>query len=253
MLSKNDIKHIRSLSLAKNRKAYNCFIAEGNKVVHELLEGGLNILNIYGVQENELFHSKNNFLKISEKELNRMSQLKSPNDVLAIVEIPKVELPLAEDLSKTFVLACDRIQDPGNLGTIVRTADWFGIEYVLCSKECADIYGPKALQATMGSISRVNVLYVDLPLILNELLNDVPTLNIISTSLKGVNLSDFEAPNNGVIVLGNESKGISQEIQAISNVLLKIPGKGKAESLNVSVAAGIVISALQMKKSNPQR
>lgn len=243
MLVKSKLKYIQSLGHKKSRDEAVAFIAEGSKLVKELVEAApKQIREIYALQEwieeNKKLLTKNIAFEISEQELERISQLNTPNKVLAVVEkFPVDESILTEG---KITVALDTIQDPGNLGTIIRTADWFGIEQIVCSQDCADMYNPKVVQATMGSIARVKVFYVDL----GKWLAAQKDVRIYATVLEGQDISSMKKINEGIILIGNESKGISDDILKLANVKITIAPKGKAESLNAAVAMGIVLGQL---------
>jgi RNA methyltransferase, TrmH family len=237
MISKNQIKLIKSLQQKKYRKLYQLFFAEGVKVIQELLNSNYELVEIFTTQE--LFpnveKSKINF--ISDSELKSISALVTPNECLAVFIIPeKVEV----DYSNTLQIALDDIRDPGNMGTIIRLADWFGIPNIICSDETVDVYNPKVIQATMGSIARVDVTYCDLK---SHLLNiKVP---VYGTLLEGENIYAEKLIQPSIIVLGNESNGISPEIQRLITHKITIPRFGslqQTESLNVATATAIVLS-----------
>ncbi|MEP6700840.1 MAG: RNA methyltransferase, partial [Bacteroidota bacterium] len=186
--------------------------------------------------ENKKQLAKTKVTEITEKELERISQLKTPNKVLAIVQ--QFDNSGAIDTKNKISLVLDNVQDPGNLGTIIRTADWFGIEQIICSPDTADVYNSKVVQATMGSIVRVRVFYTDLGKWLAEQ-KEVP---IYAAVLGGQDVTGIKKISEAIIVFGNESKGISPEILQLVKTKLTIPKKGKAESLNVAVATGIILS-----------
>lgn len=232
MLSKNEHKFVRSLSVPKFRKAHQAFVAEGSTVIREFLDEGWKAKAIYALKNTDLDGAT--FQEINAKELSQLSELKHPHDAVAVFEMRMARLP-EKPKEGTYWLACDRVQDPGNMGTIIRIADWFGVPYILCSEGCADVYNPKVVQSTMGSLARVKVVTTDLEQLLKSL--NVPVLAAV---LDGINLYQAEIPKTGIILLGNESKGISEMLLKSSSHRLRIPGGGQAESLNVSVAAGIV-------------
>ena len=240
MITKNQVKYIQSLGQKKWRDSEQVFVAEGPKLVKELLLAeNCKIIQLYALKE-WLDSSKADAptIEVSVDELQKISQLSTPNQVLAIAKKVKWE---NEAITKGNIsLALDEIQDPGNMGTIIRLADWFGIKNIFCSMNCADVYNPKVVQASMGSITRVRMEYTDLPLLLEK--NN--ELRIYATTLNGRDITKIEKFNEGIIVIGNESKGISDEILALANVRLTIPRKGKAESLNAAVATGIILSHL---------
>ncbi len=241
MAGKQELKYIQSLGQKKHRDADGVFIAEGPKLVAELIaEIPELIMHVYALQDWVEAQPQRDFsfpvTVITEAELEKISQLTTPNQVLALLRKPE-EKPMVR-LKGELVLLLDAIQDPGNLGTIIRIADWFGVSQVVCSRECADCYSPKVVQSTMGSIARVQVHYVDLPAWLQE----QPGVKIYAAALGGEDIREVSKPEEGIIVIGNESKGIRPEILEIADVKLTIPRIGQAESLNAAVAAGILMS-----------
>lgn len=243
MLGKQKIKYIQSLGHKKLRDEEGFFIAEGPKIVEELLLfANENVKQVYALKEwidaNKNSASNIEWTEITGDELGKISQLATPNKVIAVVKKFDEDTILVTKGNISLVL--DKIQDPGNLGTIIRIADWFGVSSIICSRDCADMYNPKVVQATMGSISRVNVVYTDLAAWLAAQ-NEV---RIYGTTLEGQDVTVMEKIKEGIIVIGNESKGISEEVKKLVNVKITIPQKGKAESLNAAVAAGIILSHL---------
>lgn len=237
MISKNQIKLIKSLQQKKYRKLYQLFFAEGVKVIQELLNSNYELVEIFTTQE--LFpnveKSKLNF--ISEAELKSISALVTPNECLAVFIIPEKQ---EVDFSNTLQIALDDIRDPGNMGTIIRLADWFGIAHIICSEETVDVYNPKVIQSTMGSIARVSVMYCDLKRYLLDV--QVP---IYGTLLEGKNIYAEKLIQPSIIVLGNESNGISEDVQRLITNKITIPRFGslqQTESLNVATATAIVLS-----------
>lgn len=262
MLTKSQTKYINSLKQKKNRESQGLFIAEGIKIVSAL--GGLNsssssIESTNGGQEGikiRAIYSSVNFqlsifnypievIRIKENELKKISSLTTPNEVLAICEIPKYKLD-TKTLSKKITLVLDTIQDPGNLGTIIRVADWFGIENIICSNDTVEVYNPKVVQATMGSIARVKVHHVQLEKFLSDVRRQMPDVRIFGAVLNGENLYEKNLSKEGMIVIGNESKGISDELLPFITDKIKIPsysnGATSAESLNAAIAAAIICS-----------
>lgn len=239
MLKNKEIKDIQSLSHKKFRTELKLFVAEGPKVVSELVKliPG-QVERIYATRE--WIRSYPELLspvvtEITDAELNRISQLQSPNQVVAVLRqieqvVPGTDLP---------VLYLDTIQDPGNFGTIIRIADWFGLGGIVCSEGCADLYNLKVVQSTMASIGRVPV-YYDLKGNWLELQN-VP---VYAAVLNGTSIYELSPAKKGVLLIGNESKGIRSELLAFANSTITIPGKGSAESLNAAVATGIIVSHL---------
>ncbi|MDI3321688.1 RNA methyltransferase [Pinibacter soli] len=241
MLVKSKAKYIQSLSQKKLRDEENVFVAEGPKIVHELLLcKNIQPVEVFAVQEwldtngglvSGLKQDQVNV--ISESELERISFLSTPNKVLCLFKKPTFV-----DKDHQIILALDGIQDPGNLGTLVRIADWFGIEQVVCSKESADVFNPKVVQSTMASIARVEVVYTDLP----DFIKDHASLGVYATLLNGQPIEKVGKIKSGIIVTGNESKGISEAIQQLATHKITIKRIGEAESLNAAVATGIVLS-----------
>ena len=241
---KSKIKYIQSLSQKKLRETEGLFVAEGPKVVEEILQASnVEVKEIYAtkkwIEENSRWQmlSPGKVIEIDEVELNRISFLQTPNLVLGLFKIP--EFP-AIDVSNKVSLMLDTIQDPGNLGTIIRCADWFGISQIICSEDCVDAFNPKVVQATMGSISRVQVVYQNLISFIKA--NNITTL--YAATLNGSDISSHQKIREGIILIGNESKGIRPEILSMTGKHITIPRKGKAESLNAAVATGIILSHL---------
>lgn len=251
MISKNKIKLIHSLELKKNRKKEGLFVAEGGKLVGELmaklelryvaaLKGWLtdNRPSLpRGVEVDE----------IDSEELRKASLLQHPQDVIALFRIPELDnVKLRDVAEKELVLALDGVQDPGNLGTIVRLADWFGIHHIFCSAETVDVLNPKTVQATMGALARVEVHYVDLVQELTDCSSP-----IYGTHLDGENLYRQELSHNGVVIMGNEGKGVSPAISKMVNKRLYIPpypaGNTTVESLNVAIATAIVCAEFRRR------
>lgn len=237
MLSKNQIKLITSLTQKKYRKQHQLFIAEGKKVIEELLQSNFELESLFITNENVFTSvSRNKINAITESELKKITALSTANDCLAVFKMPIAIKNKIEGL----VLALDDIRDPGNLGTIIRLCDWFGIETLLCSEETVDVYNPKVVQATMGSISRVNVVYTNLEKVLKE-----TSLPVFGTFMDGENIYQKELPKEGIIVMGNEANGISPEIENLVTQKIAIPRFGKfqqTESLNVATATAIILS-----------
>ena len=243
MISKNKIKYIQSLELKKNRNKENIFVAEGPKLVEALLQ----VSTPCFIAATSDWIEVNSHLKVlemvevTEEELKKISFLQHPQQVLGIFkQEPQPKLHLENSLS----IALDDIQDPGNLGTIIRIADWFGIRTILCSENTVDVYNPKVIQATMGSIANVNVIYVNL----EEVIKALPkTFPIYGTLLDGENIYQQTLERKGLIVMGNEGKGISSNIKKYITHKLLIPGDAQktAESLNVAIATAITCAEFQ--------
>lgn len=244
-LSKAKIKWLQQLSMKKFRKQWGLFIAEGDKMVTEMLSAFACKALFYTEDYAGSIVGEEQF-RVSHDELCKLSRLETPQHVLAVFEMPQWELPLI-GLQDQLVLALDGIQDAGNLGTIVRLADWFGIEYILCSHGTVDVYNPKVVQATMGALARVKVLYVDLPAILRTF--HAP---VYVTALDGANLYQTSLSTSGVIVMGNEGNGVSDPIKALATHSLLIPnfpiGRSTSESLNVGVATAVVCAEFRRRQ-----
>lgn len=249
MLSKNDIKNIRSLGMKKSRTEKGLFIAEGHKLVEELLKSFECVL-VAGLDEWIGSHPRIKAARIesvSAETLRQASLLQTPQDVIAIFRIPQTRSDMGI-ASKELVLALDTVQDPGNLGTIVRIADWFGIKHIFCSQGTADIFNPKAVQATMGAMARVNVHYVNLGKELAQIAGKVP---VFGTFLDGNDMYDCRLSENGIIVMGNEGNGISHEVGKFVSDRIFIPnwpkGAETSESLNVAVATSVICAEFRRR------
>ena len=244
MISKSDIKYIQSLAHKKFRDEERLFIVEGVKMVEELISSASdNIDRVFATKnwvERQLPNTVVNKLTvvIEEHELAKISQHKTPNEVLALVKFPKFQNEYNTDNKLTLVL--DQIQDPGNLGTIIRTCDWFGINQIICSLDTVDNYNPKVIQSAMGSILHVEVIYRSLPTFLSTV-QDIP---IYAAVLNGKSIHDIAIAKPSLLLIGNESNGISKEVLAFATEKITIPKLGQAESLNAAIASGIIISAL---------
>ena len=202
MITKNEIKFIRSLKIKKNRIKSDQFIVEGEKIVDELVDSSLELVKVYSTSSK--YESLGDlYAKILKTNLLQISNLKTPNKVVAIFRIPK---PNKIDFTSQ-IIALDNISDPGNLGTIIRLCDWFGIKDLLCNTETVDCYNPKVIQASMGSISRVNITYLDFKELFRE-----KKLNVVAADLKGESMNKFPFQENQIVVFGNESLGLSLEI-----------------------------------------
>jgi len=241
MLVKSKLKYIQTLGQKKFRQQEGLFIAEGPKIIRELLDAAtVNLKEIYAVKEwineNTKWSGKTTIVEVTETELKKISQLTTPNKVLAVVQQFDTGTPITT--KNTITLVLDNIRDPGNLGTIIRTADWFGVRQIVCSPDSADVYNPKVVQSTMGSIARVQIHYTAL----DTWLASQKSIRIYATTMEGEDVTAMKKIKEGIIIIGNESKGISAEISALANVKITIPKKGKAESLNAAVATGIVLS-----------
>lgn len=241
MVSKNQIKLISSLHQKKFRQAHQLFIAEGVKVIQELLDGSFELVQIYATSVLFETISANKFALISEDELKKISALTVPNNCLAVFKM-RDEQPY-KDLG--LVLALDQIRDPGNLGTIIRICDWFGIHQIICSPDTVDLYNPKVIQATMGSVARVNCIYNDLLPIVEK--TDLP---VFGTFMDGEDIYKMDLPESGIIVMGNEANGISTQVETAVRSRISIPRFGdlqQTESLNVATATAIILSEFRRK------
>lgn len=250
MLSKGKIKLIQSLSRKKERDEMSLFVAEGNKIVSDLLP----LFRCKLLLASEEFLSAHprveaeEVIEVSREEMEKASLMRSPQSALAVFYKKEYEIP-KHSLSSNLTLALDTVQDPGNLGTIIRIADWFGIKDILCSMETVDLYNPKVVQSTMGAIGRVHVHYCDLNRVLDELAGTVP---VFGTFLEGTNIYERELPPCGIVVMGNEGNGISPELARRVTDKLFIPsfqtGDSCSESLNVAVATAITCSEFRRRK-----
>jgi len=243
MLTKSQIKLITSLKQKKFRTQHQLFVVEGIKVVQEFLNSDYELDAIFAVDDRFSQYNQK-FTKVDSKELAKISGFSTPNKVLAIFKIPN---PLSIDWSG-LVVALDDINDPGNLGTIIRLCDWFGVENLVCSEATVDCYNPKVVQASMGSHTRVNITYVDL-------LNTLPAApNCMGTFMDGDSIYEQNLPETGVIILGNEANGISEDVEALIKSRLSIARFGtikQTESLNVANAAAIILS--EFKRNSTER
>lgn len=253
MLSKNKIKFIQSLSRKKIRDKEQLFLVEGDKMVAEALQSGLRVHSLLATDlflnsHQSLARSADECLDVTPDELKKASLLQAPQNALAMVEMNQTEFSLPE-LQQELSLALDFIQDPGNLGTIIRLADWFGIRHILCSSTTVDQYNPKVIQASMGAIFRVKLHYTDLPACLSEA--SKLALPIYGAFLEGENIYRDELSQSGILVMGNEGNGISPEVEQLVNRKIHIPsfaasGSG-SESLNVSMATSICLSEFRRR------
>ena len=235
MLSKNQLKLITSLKQKKYRIQHGLFVAEGIKVIKELLNSSIELENLYCTEEFVEFYSYNPAI-ISEKDLSKISNLKTPNKVLGVFKIPNQNSYKDEGL----VLVLDDIKDPGNLGTIIRLCDWFGVEQLVCSMETVDSYNAKVVQATMGSLTRVSIIYLELIPFFKK-----TSLPVYGALLDGENVYESKLPKDAILVIGNESNGISTAIIDLITNKITIPRFGnlqQTESLNAATATAILLS-----------
>lgn len=251
MLSKNKIKYIRSLELKKNRKEEQVFVAEGHKLVGDLLGHfpcRLLVATRTWLDRNPNVRAEE-IIEVTPDELTRASLQKTPQEVLAVFDQPVYEMD-ASVVSKELCLALDDVQDPGNLGTIIRLADWFGIEHIFCSQGTVDVYNPKTIQATMGALARVKLHYCHLP----SLIASVGEAPVYGTFLDGENMYGKELSSYGLIVMGNEGNGISDEVGKLVNERLYIPNyppqRETSESLNVAIATSVICAEFRRRITN---
>jgi len=238
MLTAHTIKILQSLDKKKFRQKYNLFLVEGNKIICELFNSNFKIKEILSTDPQKLDLTDVPVTHISENELKKISFLQHPKDSLAVCYLNEEQ----KQDDKNIQLVLDGIQDPGNLGTIIRLADWFGIEQIICSEDTVDFYNPKVIMASMGSFTRVNVVYTDLV----EYLSTTENVNI-GTDMEGENIYGFKKPEKMNLILGNEGKGMRPETEKLLQKSIMIPRFGKSqstESLNVSMAAGIILGQL---------
>lgn len=243
MLSNNAIKIITSLGSKKYRQKYNLFVVEGVKNITEVINSQIKVQELFITED--FWPQENNVEKtiITEQQLKKISYLSTPNVGLALCELPVLEPATSFD---GLAIALDDIRDPGNLGTIIRMADWFGIENIFCSKESVDLFNPKVIMSTMGSFSRVNVHYIDL----KSFLSTYDGL-ILGTFMEGESIYSSKLPQKGILVMGNEANGVSKEIEDLATHKISIPffGKnGQTESLNVAAATSVILSEFASQK-----
>ena len=235
MITKNQIKLIKSLRSKKNRKQSGFFVAEGEKIVDELLKSDLEAVNIFSISEK--YKNLKNYISINSTQLKQISNLKSPNNVTGIFKIPVNK----EIDFNSNIIALEEINDPGNLGTIIRLCDWFGIKNIICSQNSVDCYNPKVVQSSMGSISRVSISYMEF----DNLISSV-SHNTVAADLNGKSLKEHIFSKNQIIFFGNESNGFSQKVS--SNIKTKITIQSyndNVESLNLASSVAIVLSELK--------
>lgn len=252
MLSKQITKIIQNLEKKKFREKYNLFKIEGEKLVAELLRSPLAVHAIIAypewIQANGHLLGKNQVLETDEKGMKAISNFQSLPHVMALAEIPNHPYH-PDEVAGTLSLVLNGIQDPGNLGTILRIADWFGVSHLLCDRDCASIYNPKCVQASMGAIFRVHAYYLDLPAAISQL--KAKGMPVFGTFLDGENIYTSPLPSQGLIIMGNEGKGIAEDIGQLADFRLTIPNftptGASSESLNVGVATGIILSEFKRR------
>ncbi|RYD82770.1 MAG: RNA methyltransferase [Sphingobacteriales bacterium] len=246
MFSKSTVKYIQSLQHKKFRDEEGLFIAEGPKLVKELLEAGIfTCRNLYALPQwvdtadkNLLKSYESGMEVIKDFELEKISSLSKPNLVLGVFE--KKKIISTPDITNKITLVLDDIQDPGNLGTIIRIADWFAVENIICSPKTADMYNPKVVQSTMASLQRVNLFYTEV----ETWLKNTPVKKY-AAALDGEPIKNFSGLREGILIIGNESKGISEAVFALTDKKITIPRIGEAESLNAAVATGIILYGMK--------
>ncbi|NHF60844.1 RNA methyltransferase [Flavobacteriaceae bacterium TP-CH-4] len=241
MVVKNQIKFVKSLQQKKYRNQSGMFVVEGIKSVRELLRSDYMVEKVYVTDPEILEGNPSDIELVTERELKQMSGLQHPNTALGVFHIPKPSKIEYND----WILALDDVRDPGNLGTIIRLCDWFGIQHLICSEHTVDCYNPKVLQATMGSITRVNIGYTDLHRFLGQA--KVP---IYGAFMEGSSIYQEAFPKVGILLMGNEGKGISEELSAIVSKKVSIPrfGGSAAESLNVAMATSILLNEIRREE-----
>jgi TrmH family RNA methyltransferase len=257
MISKNKIKFINSLQKKKVRDDEKLYVIEGDKLVREFLNASVPVrilvakAEFLGSLAPELTRSVKEIENVSYEELKQISTLKTPHNALAVVQMPEHELKMSEIINQ-FCVALDFVQDPGNMGTIIRAAGWFGIKNIICSMDCVDVYNPKVIQSSMGAILHVNVHYADLKNLFT--FAEKNSVAVFGTLLEGKSIYKHKLDNKGIILLGNESKGISAELIPFITEKIKIPKFSNAsegiDSLNVGMAASVVFSEFMRKSGS---
>ena len=247
MLSKSHISLLQSLQHKKFRREHGLFLVEGYKSVSEFVNSSYQVETVYytpAIAPKVLkLSQKINFQEISSGTLEKISALKTPANIIAVIKIPQWPVLNYNMLNKKFSILLDGIQDPGNMGAIIRTADWFGIEHIICSEDSVDVYNPKVVQATMGSLARVNVHYTNLPAVLSQI-----KLPVFGALLDGENIYHTNFGTEGLIVMGNEGNGLSPWVKQLVSKAVTIPRAGHAESLNVAIATAIFCSEINRNK-----
>ena len=238
---KSKIKYIQSLSHKKHRDSDKVFIAEGPKIINELLsEPAFEAVQLFAVRswiDSYTGNHLHSITEVDEQQLERISFLSTPNQVLGIFRMPD---PAEFDPGNKISILLSNIQDPGNMGTIIRCADWFGIEQIVCSIDCVDAFNPKVVQATMGSIARVKVIYQPL----EEIIRKHPTVQVLAATLNGKNVKEMQQVKEAMLLIGNESRGIPDELLQLPHEKITIAKKGQAESLNAALATAIILHSI---------
>ncbi len=238
MVVKSELKLIKSLQQKKCRNEHGLFVVEGKKTIEEVLKSDIKLYKLFAVDSESIEIEGVGVNRITIKELSQISSLKNPNGYLGVFHIPKQEQKILSD----WILVLDGVQDPGNLGTIIRLCDWFGVSDIVCSPETVDCYNSKVLQATMGSITRVQIQYTELNTFLSS--NKLP---VYGAFMDGVSVSDLKLPEKGILIMGNEGKGISDSVAQLCTDKLAILQYGgiTAESLNVASATAILLHEIR--------
>jgi TrmH family RNA methyltransferase len=249
MISKQQLSFLRSLHQKKFRQMYGKFLVEGDKLVRELLASNYKVDAVYAVKDYQLPPAAKGYLtEVSEEELRKISTHENPNQVVAVAEVKSEILPIAigtkSEMDNELVIVCEHLSDPGNAGSIIRIADWFGIDKVFFSENSVDIYNPKVVNSAKGSLFRVNCFYADL----KKLFEETPALKVYGTFMNGENIYSAELPKSAFILIGNEANGISEDLLPFIHQKIAIPAFGNAESLNAAVAAGIVLSEFKRRE-----
>jgi len=253
VLSRNKIKYLASLKIKKYRVQYGQFIIEGDRIIHDIIQHGKApfrqlIATNEWLTENQISESaiSGEIIRAEMTEISRISTLETPSPVMAVMDMPQNQLVINE-ISQAWTLALDTIQDPGNLGNIIRTADWFGIRNIICSMDCVDCYNPKVVQASMGALLNVKVHYARLKEVLDKLPKD-PSFKIYGSFITGTSVYELPAVSKGLIIFGNEARGISTELFPFIHSRINIPAaknnQSHVESLNVASAAAVVCALL---------
>lgn len=244
MLSKQQVSFVCSLHQKKYRQMYGKFLVEGDKLVRELLQSDFKIEAVYSLANYILVgnHKEFDHFVVSETELKKISTHQNPNNVVAVAHIPIASF-YQNKLPEQLFIACDNLSDPGNAGTIIRTAEWFGIHTIFFSKNSVEIYNPKVVSAAKGSLFRTKCIYTDL----RNLFAANPDIPVYGTFMNGTNIYESRLPKSAFIIIGNEANGISEELAATTQHKLSIPPFGQAESLNAAVAAAIIMSEFKRR------
>lgn len=258
VFSKNQAKRIRALGRKKERQEAGQFVAEGSKLVLELIKSPLKVLEIWAQKDWLTEHSEalkyfpsSSIVPVNTSEMERLTLLSHASPVLAVLAIPEINASKTVEPITDFVMALDRVSDPGNLGTLLRLADWFGISQVVCSPETVDVYNPKVVQATMGSLARVNVSYHPLGDWLRQCRDQQPDVAICGAVMNGTGLYKSKIDFPAVLVMGSESHGLAPELEKWLTHRLTIPSFGGAESLNVATAAAIICAEMRRSTLGP--